>query len=204
MRSNGVSEAQAIEQRPAPPASPWRVVFATMAAPGEILRRHAAAMPAPLALGVSGAAFALFFVQTGIDLHRGTPWDGAALAGLAILGATGLVLGTLGVGALALLNFALTRPFDSEVSLGWTLRAFALAYSPTLVYALCGLLVQLTLGWPVALAFGVTGYLWALGPLHAVIGELCGSRALPTAVLTTLNGALLLLVWAAISLGQTP
>jgi hypothetical protein len=191
---------------PAPEARAalWRVAFATMAAPGAVLRRHAASMPAPLALAVSGSAFALFFAQTAIDLHRGGPWDAAALVSLLLLVGSGAAIGSVGVGLLALLAFALSRPFAAEATLGWTLRAFGLAYSPTLVYALCGLLVQLLLGWPTAIAFGVTGYLWALGPLHAAIGELTGQRAWPSALLTTLIGAVLLLAWAIVGLGGLP
>jgi hypothetical protein len=182
----------------------WRVVFATMAAPGEILRRHAAALPAPLALGVSATALALFFAQTGIDLHRGQPWDGAALAALGVLTASGALLGSAGVALLAAVAWLLTRPFGGGASLAWTLRAFALAFSPTLIYGACGLIAQLAFGWPAALAFGVTGYLWALGPLHAAISELSGGRAVVDAILTSVLGGLLLLAWAALGLGSQP
>ncbi len=182
----------------------WRVVCATMAAPGEILRSHAGALPAPLALGVSACAFGLFFAQTGIDLHRGQPWDAPALAALGVLAAGGALLGSLGVAALAFCAWLLARPFGSEVEFAWTLRAFGLAWSPTLLYGACGLAAQLLLGWPAALAFGVTGYLWALGPLHAAIAELTGGRALVDALVTTAIGGLLLAAWAAIGLGSAP
>lgn len=182
----------------------WRVVLATMAAPGEILRRHAGAIPAPMALGVSAAAFGVFFAQTGIDLHRGQPLDAAALAALGVLSASGVLLGSAGVASMALLAWLLTRPFGGDAALGWTLRAFALAFAPTLVYGVCGLAAQLLLGWPAALAFGVTGYLWALGPLHAAISELSGGRAAVDAILTTALGGLLLLAWAALGLGSQP
>lgn len=193
-------ESQPADARPAL----WRVVFATMAAPGEILRRHAGALPAPLALGVSACAFGLFFGQTGIDLHRGQPWDAPALAAIGVLAAGGALLGSLGVAALAFCAWLLARPFGSGVEFAWTLRAFGLAWSPTLLYGVCGLAAQLALGWPAALAFGVTGYLWALGPLHAAIAELTGGRALVDALLTTAVGGLLLAAWAAIGLGSAP
>lgn len=182
----------------------WRVVFATMAAPAAILRRHAGALPAPLALGVSTVAFALFFAQTGIDLHRGQTWDTAALASLGVLAGAGAVLGSLGVALLATTAWLLMRPFASNTGLGWALRAFALAFAPTLIYGVCGLAAQLLLGWPAALAFGVTGYLWALGPLHAAISELSGGRAVVDAILTTVVGGLLLVAWAAVGLGSPP
>lgn len=197
---------------PAPADSPgalpspalWRLVFATMAAPAEIIRRHAADLPAPVALLVSGSAFACFFAQTAIDLQRGQAWDEAALAGAAVLAASGLLLGTLGVALLAALTWLLTRPLGTDTSFGFTLRAFGLAFAPTLVYGLCGLAAQITLGWPAALAFGVTGYLWALAPLNAAIAELVGERRTASLLLTTLVGATLLLAWAAIGLGQSP
>lgn len=182
----------------------WRLVFATMAAPAEIIRRHAADLPAPMALMVSGSAFACFFAQTAIDLQRGQAWDQGALAGAAVLAASGLLLGTLGVALLALLTWVLTRPLGADTPFGYTLRAFGLAFAPTLVYGLCGLAAQLGLGWPAALAFGVTGYLWALAPLNAAITDLVGERRAAGLLLTTLIGAVLLLAWAAIGLGQTP
>ncbi len=187
-----------------PSPAPWRLVFATMAAPAEIIRRHAGALPAPIALLVSGSAFACFFAQTAIDLRRGQPWDEAALAGAAVLAASGLLLGTLGVALLALLAWIVTRPLGADTAFGFTLRAFGLAFAPTLVYGLCGLAAQLGLGWPAALAFGVTGYLWALAPLNAAIAELVGERRAAGLVLTTLIGAVLMLAWAAIGLGQAP
>lgn len=175
-----------------------------MAAPAEIIRRHAASLPAPMALLVSGSAFACFFAQTAIDLQRGQAWDEAALAGAAVLAASGLLLGTAGVALLAALTWLLTRPLGTDTSFGFTLRAFGLAFAPTLVYGLCGLAAQITLGWPAALAFGVTGYLWALAPLNAAIAELVGERRTASLLLTTLVGATLLLAWAAIGLGQSP
>jgi len=185
----------------APRASLWRVVCATMAAPGEILRRHAAALPAPVALTVSGAAFAIFFAQTAIDLHRGAAWDQSAIVSAAVLAGTGGALGTVGVCLLAVLAFVLTRPFGGSATLGWSVRAFGLAYSPTLIYGICGLLAQLVLGWPAALAFGVTGFLWALSPLHATIAELAGGRMWPATILTTVIGGVLLAAWATLGLG---
>lgn len=180
----------------------WRVIFAVMAAPGEIVRRHAGALPAPLALGVPTLAFALFFLQTAIDLHRSPRWGGAEVVGALVLAGTGAALGSLGVALLAALAWALTRPFGGEATLGWSVRAFGLAYSPTLVYAACGVVVQGVLGWPTTLAFGVTGYLWALAPLHTTLLQMAKGRAFPAAILTTGLGATLLLAWAFLGLGR--
>lgn len=180
----------------------WRVICAVMAAPGEIVRRYAGVLPAPLALGIPTVAFALFFLQTAIDQHHATGWDGAATVAALVLAGTGAGLGSLGVALLAAIAWVLTRPFGSEATLGWSVRAFGLAYSPMLVYAVCGVLVQGFLGWPTTLAFGVTGYLWALAPLHATLLHMARGRAWPAFFLTTGLGAVLLLAWAFLGLGR--
>jgi hypothetical protein len=142
-------------------------------------------------------------MQTAVDLGRAS--GGAAPVPVLIAAGAGLAAGLFLVPSLAALTWALTRPLDvARTPLIHSVRAFALSYFPALLYGACGLVVQFTLGWPTALAFGVTGVLWALSPLLAVVRELSGDRPLVAAALVTLCGLVVLVVWAALGLGLSP
>jgi hypothetical protein len=144
-----------------------------------------------VALGVSGAAFGLFFLQTGLDLLRvGQPTlprlamtGNAGVVGLCLLG---IAYGTLGVVFLAAIAWIATRPLGATIALEATVRAFAFGYCPALV----------AFGWNTALAFGVTGVLWALGPMIATLREMLGGQTWPGVILATILGGLTLFGWA--------
>jgi uncharacterized membrane protein len=169
--------------------------------PGGALKGALAQLPIPVALGISGTAFGLFFLQTGLDLLRVSQ---PTLPRLAMTGAggvvglclVGVVYGTLGVAFLAALAWIATRPLGATVALDSTIRAFALGYCPALVYAALGVATNLALGWNTALAVGVTGMLWALGPMIATLREMLGGRIWPSVILATLLGGLTLFGWA--------
>jgi hypothetical protein len=160
--------------------------------PGAVLQQRLSGVRWRTAMLVSGAAFTLLFLQTGLDLlkaHR-------AGAGVAIvLTLAGLLFGTIGIAIVGFVAWALSRAFGSGHSPGWAIRAYALAYSPALVYGLCGLVANLALGWRTSVAFGVTGLLWALGPIMAVNDELAGGRKGVSVLLSIVCGGLALLGW---------
>jgi len=138
------------------------VVFGMMAAPGQVLQKSLSQISWGLALGVSGLAFLLFFLQTGLDLMRVGRMGGEEVV---LLSALGLLFGTIGVMLVGFIAWAGIQGLGHKHVLPDVLRAFALAYSPTLVYAVCGLVVNLALEWNTAVAFGVTGLLWVLNPI---------------------------------------
>ena len=138
-------------------------------------------------------AFALFFLQTGLDLGRS---GSASLPQIAVLAVMGAVYGSVGIAVIAGIAWVLSLPSRSKRSIGWTLRAFALGYSPALVYALVGIVFNVVLGWNTAVVFGVTGVLWAMGPMLATLKEMTGGRTGPSAVLATVCGGLVLFGWS--------
>lgn len=163
--------------------------------PGGVLRDQLAGLGWPGALLVSGSAFTIVFLQTGLDLHR----VGRAGAGtVVILALAGLLYGTAGILGVGSLAWMLSRALRGSRSPGWALRAYALAYSPALVYGACGLAANLALGWRTSVAFGVTGLLWALGPLMAVNDDLVGGRKGASVVLSIVCGGLVLFGWGLI------
>jgi hypothetical protein len=169
-----------------------RTVLGVMLDPGSLLKSRLADTGYGMALGVSGLAFLLFFLQTGIDRAREGQIGGKTVA---ILSVVGLVFGTVGVAVVGLVGWAGARLLGGKGSVSEAIRAFGLAYSPTLVYAAVGLGFNLLLGWHTAVAFGVTGLLWALGPMIAALKGMVGDRSGAAAALATVCGLLVLLGW---------
>jgi hypothetical protein len=102
-------------------------------------------------------------------------------------------------GLLASIAWLLARPFGGEEPVGWAVRAFGLAYAPALIYAGLGVVANIALGWHTALAFGVTGVLWALGPMIVAIRRMTGERTGISVLIATVCGALMLALWAVIA-----
>ena len=153
----------------------------------------------PLALAIPGIAYMLLSLQAGFDLQRaGVAVDGARLV---LLLGKGALLGTAGIALVAVFAYAVLRAVGSAVTAGAAIRAFGVAHAIPLLYAVCGMVLNLAFGWNTALACGVTGLLWALGPLMANLRELSGGKSWLAVALSTLTGGLLLFAWASLGLG---
>ena len=186
----------------APPAPPTerrpgglKTIFLMMTNPGHILADRMSIVSWPFALLVSGAAFGLFFLQTGLDIARN---NDQLLQSAGALTVIGVLYGTGGLVLIGIVAWLLTRLFGKKKSVGWTIRAFALSYSSALVYAAIGLPFNLLLGWNTSLAFGVTGVLWALGPMIAMFRELSGGSIGISIALATVCGSFVLWGWASL------
>lgn len=180
-----------------PTQGPVRSALTMILNPGEAIKGALQGVPWPFCLGVSGLAFTLFFLQTMLDMHRvGTAGTGRVI-GFTFLG---LGVGTIGIGLVAALAWALARPMGCTRSLEWTIQAFCLAYTSTLVFTVVGLIFNLAAGWNTAVAFGITGALWAFHPLVSILKEMTGQKLAASLVLATVCGCLILSVWAALSL----
>lgn len=176
-------------------ASKWKPILQIMVSPGNVLKGALADVPLVLPAAVSGVAFSLFFLQSGLDLHRAGAISSRAAAGLTLAGAA---YGTAGVFLAALLAWSLARARGGTRTLDWTARAFWLSYSPALIYAASGLAMNLLLGWNTAVAFGVTGMIWALGPMMATVREMAGDKLPLNVAIATLCGTLVLAGWTLI------
>ncbi len=165
----------------------WSVVVD----PSSLVTRSVDGLGVPAALLLSTLAFTTISLQAALDLARSRGDGVAELAGLVFRGG---LLGSVGVALLALAAWLLVRPFGSA-SPATALRAVGGAYASALVYGLVGLGLNLGLGWNTAVSCGVTGLLWALGPLFLALRELAGGRAGVAALLSTLCGSGMLLGW---------
>lgn len=166
--------------------------------PAGLIARHLDGLGVLPALAVSGLAFGTISLQAALDLARTSAWDSSALTLLVL---RGTLLGTVGVALVAVVAWVLSRPFAASQGLGWTVRAFGGAYGNALVYGLFGLALNLFLGWNTAVSCGVTGLLWALGPLFVAVRELAGGRGAVAALLSGISGALLLIGWVQFGVG---
>ena len=169
--------------------------------PGGALKGARSQLPIHVALGVSGIAFGLFFLQTGLDLlrvgHQTLPrFAMTGNAGVVALCLLGVLYGTLGVVFLSAIAWVATRALGATLTFEATVRALALGYCPALVYAVFGLVMNVAFHWNTSLAFGVTGVLWALGPMIATLREMLGGRIEPSVILATILGGLTLFGWA--------
>lgn len=188
----GDPQPHAAELRPLPP---WLSTLLMMASPGQLMAQRLSHVSCPFALALSGTAFTLLFLQTGLDLVRAGRADMARAAALTI---TGAVYGTLGVVAIGLVAWALSRLLGSKHRWAWLIRALALGYATTLVYTSVGLLFNVFFKWNTSVAFGVTGVLWALGPMTVVFRNVMDGQVEGSIVLATVCGGLTLLGWVAI------
>ncbi len=161
--------------------------------PAQVVKGALQNVPWPFCLTISGLAFTIFFLQTGLDMHRvGTAGSGAVV-GFTFLG---LALGTAGVALVACVAWACARPLGCARSLEWAIRAFCLAYTPTLIFVTLGLIFNLAVGWNTAVAFGVTGALWALYPIITVLREMTSEKLAASLAIATICGAMILSAWA--------
>lgn len=170
----------------------WKAALNMMINPGEVVKSQMGKISWPFSLLVSGSSFMFFFMQTGIDLYRNGQAGATTVVLLAMLG---LFYGTAGIALLAIMVWALAQASERNITMEWAVSAFALGYSATFIYAVSGLIFSLAFGWRTAVAFGVTGVLWALRPTMYTIKQMSGDRLAFSIAMTTLCGAILLLGW---------
>jgi len=144
-------------------------------------------------LAISALAFGLFFVQTGLDLYK-TGQQGFGFVLLSALG--GMVYGMLAIPLIGFFIWALLKLFRSNNDLQTTIASFCLSYSGALVYGICGIIFSLFLGWKTSVAFGVTGVLWAIGPMIVAIREMTGGKNGLSIPIATLVSAIVLISWS--------
>lgn len=171
----------------------FRAVVAMMLSPAFVLKSAFNHIPKAFSLAVSALAFALFFLQTGLDLYK-TGQKGLMFVFLS-LGA-GFLYGAVVIPLLAALIWLILKVLRNNKSLSWAVASFCFSYSGALIYGVLGLIFSLVLGWRTSIAFGVTGVLWATGPLIAALREMTGGKTALAVFLSTLAGVAVLYTWS--------
>lgn len=171
----------------------FRTIFGMMINPSGTLKDALLGTKWYLSAAVSALAFALFFGQTGLDLYKTGQkgWDFVLLAGGA-----GLLYGLLLIPLIGCLIWAVLKLSKGDKKIKETISAFCLSYSGALIYGVLSLICSLALGWKTSVAFGVTGVLWAIGPMIIAIRDLTGGKNALSVPLATAVGAAVLLSWS--------
>ncbi len=170
-------------------------IFMLALNPGQLLKNYLQQYPWPFALLISGFAYMLFFVQSGLDLERVGFRGGFIFLSPPLVG---FIYGSAGVTFFALIAWVLTVAIGNRHSPGFSIKAFGLGYAPALVYSICGIFANIYFGWNTALSFGIPGVLWAARPMMAVLREMTGGKKLFSFILTAVFGLILLAGWSAL------
>jgi hypothetical protein len=170
----------------------WKIALTMILNPGLALKNAMEKVPWMFSLSISALAFTSFFLQTGLDLYR---TGHKVILSVIILSLLGALYGSVGVALIACIIWVVSKMFGNDKTLKWTVSAFGLSYSSTFIYAFLGLLFSLFLHWRTAVAFGVTGVLWATKPMISTIKELVKGRLGLSVLLATVCGGLLLIGW---------
>lgn len=170
-----------------------RIIFSMMVNPGKIIKDTDHVPKWHLALGVSGLAFALFFLQTGLDLYK-TGQQGMEFVLFSAL--AGAAYGIVMIPLMSVIIWSLLKIGKTKKGLKWTVTSFCLSYSGALVYCTLGMIFSLILGWKTAIAFGASGVLWSIGPMIMVVREMTEEKMILSVSVVTVFACLVLLSWS--------
>jgi hypothetical protein len=173
-------------------------LFGMMINPARVLKSVLADTKWYLSLIVSGLAFALFFLQTGLDLYR-TGEKGFVYV-ILMLG-IGLIYGAIIIPLISIIIWLILKISKVDLTLTQGISIICLSYSAALIYGICGLLFSIFLGWNTAISFGVTGVLWALGPMMYSIRKVSKGKSALSITISTVVGIVVLLSWIVIEKG---
>ena len=173
-----------------------RAVFAMMMNPKSALTSYLSGMPWLFAAIVSGLAFGLFFAQTALDLYN---TGQKAFSYVLLATGAGLAYGIIVISLIGALAGLILKAAGNDKPLKWTVATFCLSYSGALIYGILGLIFSLAFGWRTAVAFGITGVLWATGPMMITIRELTGGKTGLAVIVSTLISCLVLASWSLLS-----
>jgi hypothetical protein len=171
----------------------WKAALTMIINPGLVLKKSLNNISCLFCIGISSLAFALFFLQTGLDLFRTGQADILFITTMTV---TGAVYGFAGVASTALLTWVLTKPFGNPLSVKSTVSAFGLSYCSTLIYVVIGLFFSVFLNWKTSVAFGITGVIWAIGPIISTVKSMTRDSLAASIIIATICSGLMLFGWS--------
>lgn len=187
-------ESQILSQEALKPKSGhFFTIFSMMMNPSKALKDAVLGSKWYLGVFVSTAAFCLFFLQTGLDLWK-TGQKG--LDFVFFSAGVGAAYGLVAIPAVSVVAWVLLKAFKSDKGFKWTIASFCLSYSGALIYGTLGMIFSLFFQWRTAVAFGVTGVLWAIGPMIITVRAMTGGKIAVSVPVATIFSALVLLSWA--------
>lgn len=171
----------------------FRTIFGMMISPASVVKTAVSGTKWYYSLAVSAIAFGLFFLQTGLDLYK----TGQKGLGFVLLSAlSGVLYGIIIIPAIGALVWIILKLIKTEKDLKWAISSFCLSYSGALVYGILGILFSFLFAWKTSVAFGVTGVLWAIGPMIVSIREMTDSNNKISIPIVTVFSSIVLLSWS--------
>ena len=138
-------------------------------------------------------AFALFFLQTGLDLYK-TGQKGFSF--VVFSGISGALYGVIFIPLIGALVWGILKLAKTDKDMKWSISSFCLSYSGAMVYGILGIVFSIVFAWKTSVAFGVTGVLWATGPMIFAIREMTDGKNKMSIPIATIVGAVVLLSWS--------
>ncbi len=173
-----------------------RQILAYLIDPAQFLKRNMEGLPWYFSVLISGVAFLLLFLQSGLDMYRAAKID---LIKVFLLAAIGLFFGIVVIVLLALFIHLIAMIVGYRAPLSKTIKLFTLSYAASLIYLIMGLIFSLALSWNTSIAFGVTGILWTMRPLIATIKSMFKERELISVIISSLCGVFVIVMWSLIN-----
>lgn len=170
-----------------------RVVINMMISPASVLKSAVSSIPWYFSIAISTAAFCMFFLQTGLDLYK-TGQKGIAFVILSAI--TGAAYGLIAIPLLGAIIWGILKLVKSQKDFKWVVSSFCLSYSGALIYGIMGILFSLLFSWKTSVAFGVTGVLWAIGPLIVTIRATTDGKNAMSIPIATIVSSVILLSWS--------
>jgi hypothetical protein len=171
----------------------FRTLVGMMMTPGAALKSSIVGTKWYFSLAVSAVAFGLFFLQTGLDLYN-TGQKGFSF----VLLSTGLgfAYGLLAIPLMGAIVWLILKAAKTDKDLKWAISSFCLSYSGALLFGILGLAFSIIFGWRTSVAFGVTGVLWAIGPMIVTIRTMTGGKNIMSIPIVSVLSAAILISWA--------
>ena len=154
--------------------------------PGELINSEIRDKLPLLGLMVSGISFMIFFILTGLDSNNG----------FLLPAFKGLLFGTAGIAFLAFIIWFLVKGFNPNVTLSYVIGSFSLCYTSTMIFTFVGLFLKMGMGWNTSVSLGMSGVLFAFGPMISVISSLTGGKRAWDILIITLAGVYVFFFWA--------
>lgn len=171
----------------------FKTVIGMMISPARIVKDAMNNTKWYLSVLISALAFSLFFIQTGLDLYK-TGQKGIDFVVLSTV--AGLGYGAIIIPMLAILMGLILKLSKSTMDIKTTICSFCLSYSGALIYGILGILFSFIFGWKTSVAFGVTGVLWAIGPMIVSIRELSKGKNKLSIPIATIVSVIVLTTWS--------
>lgn len=171
----------------------FRTIIGMMISPASAIKNAVLSTDWYLSIAVSAAAFTFFFLQTGLDLYK-TGQKGLLFVILSAV--SGTVYGMIVIPFIGILIWGVLKVAKTDKDMKWAISSFCLSYSGAFIYGIIGLIFSLAFAWKTSIAFGVTGVLWAVGPMIVVIREMTGGQNKLSIPIATIASCIVLLSWS--------